>query len=116
MNKLDLIRQILGTTEDATIIATDCGGLLAITGGGTNQSRPLKGDMIASEITITPNTAKSILRASKHSIHLEKTVISFTKSSITILDNYGNEVDSVTMDLARAEKWQKLLAKLEKES
>ena len=57
MNKLDLIRQILGTTEDATIVTTDCGGLLAITGGGANQSRPLKGDMIASEIRITPTTA-----------------------------------------------------------
>ncbi len=116
MNKLDLIRQILGTTEDATIIATDCGGLLAITVGNENGSRPLKGDMIASEITLTPNTAKSILRASKHSIHVEKTVISFTKSSITILDNYGNEVDSVTMEIERAEKGQKLLAKQEKEA
>ena len=37
MNKLDLIRQILGTTEDATIIATDCGGLLAITGGNVRK-------------------------------------------------------------------------------
>ena len=58
MNKLDLIRQILGTTEDATIIATDCGGLLAITVGNENGSRPLKGDLIAWEFPLTQNKPK----------------------------------------------------------